>query len=284
MSVVLQLHLRLSRQYGKAMYVCPECKGPLRGLACDSCGLEFSSVEGIPNFLLRGTHFADVNEISARYDTIYKEHTGAWEDQGRTEAFLDYFSRLAGTLSNGRVLEVGCGEGFLLAALTATETAAVDLSIAAVKKARERVNSAYALALAERLPFPSGSFDLVISVGVMEHFLDDNAATTEIRRVLKPGGHYLVLIHVYLSWFERLLQKTREFIFPRPRPLALLRWVSKRALRPTHQPISRAYTQASARACLERNGLVVRRTISLRTDPDVPLIGPHVVIYIAGRA
>jgi len=265
------------------MYVCPDCKGPLQGLACSACGLEFPAAEGFPNFLRGGYRFDQVGEISARYDIIYEQHDGAWEDQGRTTEFIDYFARLAGTLSTGRVLEVGCGEGFLLEALTAADKNAVDLSVTALRKSRGRADGTYALALAERLPFPADSFDLVISVGVMEHFLDDDAATTEIRRVLKPGGRYLTLIHVHLDRVQRLRQKVREFIFPRPRPAALLRWVSKKVLRPTHQPIRSHYTAASARACLERNGLIVRRVISLASDPAAPLIGPHVMIYVAER-
>jgi len=265
------------------MYVCPDCKGSLQGLACSACGLEFAPAEGFPNFLRGGDRFERVGEISARYDIIYTQHEGAWEDQGRTAELIGYFARLAATLSTGRVLEVGCGEGFLLEALTAADKNAVDLSVTALRKARGRAEGTYALALAERLPFPAGSFDLVISVGVMEHFLDEDAATNEIRRVLKPGGHYLTLIHVHLDRVQRLRQKVREFIFPRARPAALLRWVSKKLLRPVHQPIKSHYTVASAQACLERNGLAVRRTISLASDPTAPLIGPHVVIYVAQR-
>lgn len=265
------------------MYVCPDCKGPLQGLVCTACGLQFPSAEGFPNFLQGDSRFQRVEEISARYDIIYEEHHGAWEDQGRTGEFILYFSQLASTLSQGRLLEVGCGEGFLLQALSAAEKNAVDLSLNALKKSLGRADGAYALALAERLPFAAESFDLVISVGVMEHFLDDDAATSEIRRVLKQGGHYLTLIHVHLSRRELLRQKVREFVFPRPRPLALYRWMVKKMLRPTHQPIKRPYTVASGRACLERNGLKVQRTISLNSDPQAPLIGPHVVIYVAER-
>jgi SAM-dependent methyltransferase len=265
------------------MYVCPDCKGPLQGLACSACGLEFPAAEGFPNFLRSSERFEQVGEISARYDIIYGQHEGAWEDQGRTAEFIGYFAQLAASLSRGRVLEVGCGEGFLLEALTAADKNAVDLSVTALRKSRGRADGTYALALAERLPFPAGGFDLVISVGVMEHFLDEDTATTEIRRVLKPGGHYLTLIHVNIGRVQRLRQKVREFVFPRPRPAALLRWVTKRMLRPTHQPIKSHYTEASARECLERNGLLVRRTISLASDPDAPLIGPHVVIYVAER-
>jgi SAM-dependent methyltransferase len=266
-----------------SMYVCPDCKGPLEGLSCSVCGVAFPASEGFPNFLRGDERFGQAAEISAQYDIIYSEHDAVWGDQGRTPEFISYFSQLAGTLSTGRVLEVGCGEGFLLQALNATDKNAVDLSVTALKKSRGRAAGSYALALAERLPFPADSFDLVISVGVMEHFLDDDAATAEIRRVLRPGGHYLTLIHVHLGRVQRLRQKLREFVFPRPRPAALVRWATRKMLRPIHQPILSDYTVASARACLERNGLAVRRTISLASDPAAPLIGPHVVIYVAER-
>jgi ubiquinone/menaquinone biosynthesis C-methylase UbiE len=41
---------------------------------------------------------------------------------------------------------------------------------------------------AERLPFPDGSFDAVISNGVIDLAPDKNAVFSEIFRVLKPGG------------------------------------------------------------------------------------------------
>ncbi len=42
-------------------------------------------------------------------------------------------------------------------------------------------------------PFPSDSFDLVICSHVLEHIPDDRAAFAEIFRVLKPGGHAVLL-------------------------------------------------------------------------------------------
>src|SRR6185503_21358896 len=115
--------------------------------------------------------------------------------------------------------EIGCGEGFLLASVRKGEKFAVDLSLQALRRARQKGPGNFSLALGERLPFPDGHFDLVTSVGVMEHFLDIGDALGEVRRILKPGGHYVTLTHVELSMSERIGAKIGEYFYPRPRLL-----------------------------------------------------------------
>jgi SAM-dependent methyltransferase len=267
----------------KTGFVCPDCRTPLADLSCSRCGIRFAESDGIPELFSRDGRFASFREFGATYDEIYSHRTAVWEDQGRTPEFIRYFSNLAAALSTGSVLEIGCGEGFLLSAIQSTDKSAIDISAAALRQARQRAQASYCVAGAERLPFADDRFDLVVSVGVMEHFLDDREATTEIRRVLRAGGHYLVLIHTGLSFSQRLAQKVREYVFPRPRPIALSRWLGSKLYRPVHQPIQREYTRAAAQDCLEQCGLRVEDTLSLETTPDAPLGGPHVVIYRARK-
>ncbi len=263
------------------MYVCPDCKTPLENLFCATCQLQFPEANGIPLLLSANRRLQSASDVGAAYDDIYAHRTAVWEDQGRTAEFINYLSGLAADISTGSILEIGCGEGFLLRELRATEKSAIDISLTALSRATARARANIAVAFAEYLPFADGRFDLVISVGVMEHFLDDVLATREIARVLKPNGHYIALIHTDLSVFQRIKQKIREFVFPVPRPTALARWILSKAYRPVHQPIQRRYTQASGRDCLERGDLSVERVISLATDPWAPLVGPHVMIYVA---
>lgn len=55
------------------------------------------------------------------------------------------------------------------------------------------------------LPFADASFDVVLSMGVLEHVSDDAASLQELRRVVKPGGLCLVFFLPYtLSWTQRL--------------------------------------------------------------------------------
>ncbi|WP_323099731.1 class I SAM-dependent methyltransferase [Intrasporangium sp. YIM S08009] len=47
---------------------------------------------------------------------------------------------------------------------------------------------------ATNLPLASDSLDLVVAFDVLEHLQDDDAAVAEVRRILRPGGTYLVAV------------------------------------------------------------------------------------------
>jgi SAM-dependent methyltransferase len=246
-------------------------------------------VDGIPRLLPRDPRFGRTREIGSDYDSIYEARTGVWEDQGRTPEFIRFFSALLDRFPGHCSLEIGCGEGFLLAASERGEKFAVDLSIEALRRARTRAKANFSLALAERLPFADNHFDLVTSVGVMEHFLDTGEALREICRVLRPGGHYISLVHVDLTVGERLEWMVSRFLFPRPRPAQFCRWIERqlhtRVLRDREQyplqPIQNRFTTLGARAWLARSGFNVLEVIHRRKCPALPLIGPGVVIYVA---
>lgn len=55
------------------------------------------------------------------------------------------------------------------------------------------------------LPFSSGSFNVVLSVGVLEHVPNDQASLREIARVLRPDGLFFCFFLPYVgSWIQRL--------------------------------------------------------------------------------
>lgn len=287
------------------MYVCPDCRTPLEELHCAPCAHQYATVDGLPILLSNDERFQTGKDIAGAYDDIYSEHTNVWENQGRTPQFIKSFSALLSGLSTGRILEIGCGEGYLVAAIAAEKKDAIDISAQALLRARTRATAQFSVALAERLPFPSESFDLVTCVGVMEHFIDDREATREIWRVLKPGAYYVALIHVDLNFLQRVAQKYSEYIFPRFRPAALLEWIFGKVYRPITQPIQRRYTMQSGRACLESCAFTVSRVISgagfirserghhpardrvgtaaPETEAEQSLLGPHVVVYVAKK-
>ncbi len=168
-------------------YACPHCKLPLENYFCRQCAIAYPVNDGIPCFI-PDSPAPDKPDVRHVYDDIYHNHQDAWVDQGRSADFLAYFSGLARSCSQDRVLEIGCGEGALLAAMTATQKFGIDPSINALRRAIKRSDAKCAVARSEQLPFPSESFDLVVTVGVMEHFEDPECATREINRVLSTRG------------------------------------------------------------------------------------------------
>jgi ubiquinone/menaquinone biosynthesis C-methylase UbiE len=264
------------------MYVCPRCKSPLVEYRCSSCQVGYSVTAGIP-CLLTESAGGSGQKLRDIYDDIYRHHENVWVDQGRSQRFLEYFRELAQSSPSDRVLEIGCGEGMLLAALIGGAKFGIDPSIHALLRAKRRSTAECAVARAEELPFPPGCFDLVVTAGVMEHFENADAATAEIRRVLKPSGRYIALIQTDMTQLARLGVKVREYLFPRFRPIALLKWAHKKVRHPIVQPLRKSYTVDSARQCLERGALQVTQIITRKTQPGAPLAGDHVVILLARK-
>ncbi len=101
-----------------------------------------------------------------------------------------------------------------------------------------------------RLPFEDGSFDSVLSCGVLEHVLDPDASLEEIKRVLRPGSTL--------------------YVFKLPNRYSYLERVARAAGLYYHgaEPHERVYSAREARALLERHGF---RVDELRLANMLPL-------------
>lgn len=106
---------------------------------------------------------------------------------------------LVGEAGGHRILDAGCGDGALACELAAigAEVTGVDGDPAMLSVARERASSAgldvtFVESRLERLPFPDGSFDVVVAVTVLCFVPDASAAVRELTRVLRPGGRLVI--------------------------------------------------------------------------------------------
>ncbi len=95
-----------------------------------------------------------------------------------------------------RILDVGCGTGYLLGRLAARASqaevlAGIDAAPAMIEVARAAAaddRPRFAVGTAERLPWPAATFDLVVSTTSFDHWADQRAGLAECARVLVPGG------------------------------------------------------------------------------------------------
>jgi 2-polyprenyl-3-methyl-5-hydroxy-6-metoxy-1,4-benzoquinol methylase len=93
-----------------------------------------------------------------------------------------------------RLLDIGCGwEASLLAAVEPHVQHAVGIDLKAPRIATPRLTT-IAAALADELPFPDASFDVVTMLGVLEHLSHPRAIVEEIARVLRPDGQLVLTV------------------------------------------------------------------------------------------
>jgi len=105
-------------------------------------------------------------------------YDGRWRSVA--DAMVKYYSLKAGD----RILDVGCGKGFilydLLQAVPGIQVAGIDISSYAIEHAKDEVKPFLKVSSATDLPFEKNSFDLVISINTIH-----NLYNYEIERALK---------------------------------------------------------------------------------------------------
>lgn len=118
-----------------------------------------------------------------------------------TARFRWAFDRLAAR--TGRHLDLGVGDASFTGALhdrTALRVVGADAHAGYLAAARGRYADLPLVRVADRLPFPDGSFDSVSALDVLEHTRSERTTLAEIGRVLRPGGLLVVTVparHVF---------------------------------------------------------------------------------------
>jgi ubiquinone/menaquinone biosynthesis C-methylase UbiE len=147
------------------------------------------------------------------YGRMHELETHYWWFVGRRAIIRQQLQEIRNTDLAARPLElldIGCGTGANLPMLSEVAgssgfVTALDYSPLALQFAAHEMNKQSeqkrSIALlrgdATRLPFADNHFDVVTMLDVLEHVEDDLAAVSEIHRVLKPGGAFVLSVPAY---------------------------------------------------------------------------------------
>ncbi|HEY2572420.1 MAG TPA: class I SAM-dependent methyltransferase [Verrucomicrobiaceae bacterium] len=131
------------------------------------------------------------------FDGDRKYGYGGFRYDGRWLPVAEAMVKHYGLKPNARILDIGCGKGFLvhdfLKVLPGADVVGIDISEYAIEHAMPEVKDRLLVGNAVSLPFPDQSFDLVVAINTLHNLriYDLDKALKEIERVGR-GGKYVV--------------------------------------------------------------------------------------------
>jgi ubiquinone/menaquinone biosynthesis C-methylase UbiE len=128
------------------------------------------------------------NQTAAEYDNS--------SDGKFVSEMYDVLVEEIGKSPNGKILDVGCGNGNLFSLLPdgKYELYGIDFSQNMIDEAKMNcgTKAKFAVSDAEELPFDDDSFDIIVCNASFHHYVHPNTVLKEMHRVLKYGGKLLI--------------------------------------------------------------------------------------------
>ena len=141
-------------------------------------------------------HLSHLDRV--RDDTAYAEILANWD----AAFYAKFTAALRPETPGGRVLDVGCGVGQVVAKLAADGCDAWGVDVAAANIAKARTHTDRCLWYdGQRLPFPDGHFAGVGALNVLEHVEEPEAFLADVVRVTAPGGKIVLSSPNFLRAF-----------------------------------------------------------------------------------
>ena len=177
---------------------------------------------------MRATDYHEYVIKDGRFIGAFEEMYRACPDPWHQDEVQPLVERIALSMLSQpchRVLDIGCGKGRftnLLKSVTGGVLTALDISPTAVSIARSRYPQIEFMAASiPPLPFNDECFDLVVSSELLWYVLRDlSPLFEEIKRVLAPGGRYLIIQKFYSpeeqSWGREVMQTPQDLLVMLP--------------------------------------------------------------------
>jgi len=192
--------------------VCPDDLGQLKrtdhNFHCDQCGRNFPMPSGILELLPREVLQKSSSEYKqlATYNASFSDRTERkWHRPVRSLLHRmgnAYLYSWAATCLEGIakdqslvILDAGCGDGILRRYVSKRHAyVGIDFSRRPLLRAQYEPRSQYFLADLSHLPFPSKTFDVVLSFQALQYLETPAPALSQLARVLKPEGRLILTV------------------------------------------------------------------------------------------
>lgn len=283
---------------------CPRCHKPVlrhsdnRSLICNACSAGFAADpnSGVVAFSAAHADGSVKNDIQQWWGDLYEQIYRGYdlqltartldEDLDDLDALFRRRKHMAVIemggfdLTGKRVLEIGSGAGAhsCLFKRRGADVVAVDLTPARALSTARKLSLARGpgpsvayQADAESLPFHDETFDIVYSNGVLHHSEDTVRCVAEVRRVLKPGGHAVIMLYArhsanyWLSLLPRGILFGGIFRWPEAEWIGRITEGTPR-FGSTRNPITRVYSARAMRALFSSFNIESLRKCSFQFD------------------
>jgi len=125
----------------------------------------------------------------------------------RNRIIIGLIKKYSGRSGNKKLLEIGCGTGYVLSGLSAStdfQLSGSDIHVEGLKYAQQRVPTAEFIQMdATEMPFEN-EFDAIGAFDVLEHISEDELALKNIHKSLCPNGVLYISVPQYMFMWSSL--------------------------------------------------------------------------------
>ena len=200
--------------------------------------------------------------VTTHFDRIAREYGSKYEGVSvPAHSFRIRRQRVYEMLEGveGKVLDIGCGPGIMVAWLLSNklEVYGIDIAEDMIDVCQElfgdKTGAHFSVGAIERLPFDDNFFDAVVCMGVMEYLDDDSAAIAELARVTKSGGSIIITLPSAFSpwrlWGIQIYHRVAKVV------RAMIRRPS------SYTVIHRSYREGAYKSILQSYSLVPEQVV-----------------------